>query len=264
VSSLIRPGLFAVAAGLLALGGTALYLGSAHASEGRQPQNLILGTDDGAQPQSMERFLTAVTKDVDAHWTKAFQDSGLPEPRVGYAWIPAGQSASSACGDNGTMGDSAAAYCPGDDTIYISQKFATDIYDGALDQALPGSSQGYGRTVGDFAVAYIVAHEYGHQVQHELGVFDTYGQSLPTMAFELQADCYAGTWAKSIEQENRLEDGDVQEAIDAALAVGDFDAADPGHHGTPEQRAEAWNAGFEAGDPSSCERYLDPEAAAVT
>ena len=156
------------------------------------------------------------------------------------------------------MGDSAAAYCPGDDTIYVSQQFATDIYNGALDQALPGSSQGYGRTIGDFAVAYIVAHEYAHQIQDELGAFQQYGQQLPTMAFELQADCYAGTWAQSASEENRLEDGDVQEALDAALAVGDFDAGNPGHHGTPEQREEAWTSGFQSGDPSSCSEYLDP------
>ena len=81
-----------------------------------------------------------------------------------------------------------------------------------------------------------MAHEYAHQVQDELGLFERYGQQLPTMAFELQADCYAGTWAKSAYRENRLEDGDVQEALDAALAVGDFDAGNPGHHGTPEQR----------------------------
>ena len=147
----------------------------------------------------MEEFLTAVTTDIDAYWTQAFQDSGLSEPRVGYQWIPAGQTAASACGDEGgTLGDEAAAYCSGDDTIYISQKFATDIYEGALDHALPGSSQGYGQTIGDFAVAYIVAHEYGHQVQDELGLFQKYGRQLPTMAFELQADCYAGTWARSV------------------------------------------------------------------
>ena len=192
----------------------------------------------------MEQFLTAVTKDVDAYWTKVFKDSGLPEPKVSYTWIPAGQTAASACGDaNGTLGDSAAAYCPGDDTIYISEKFATDIYDGALDQALPGSSQGYGRTIGDFSVAYIVAHEYGHEVQDELGLFDKYGGQLPTMAFELQADCYAGTWAKSADHENRLEDGDVQEALDAALAVGDFDTEQPG----PPRHARAARGGLEHG-----------------
>ena len=111
-------------------------------------------------------------------------------------------------------------------------------------------------------VAYMVAHEYGHQVQDELGLFDRYGSQLPTMAFELQADCFAGTWAHSAYQENRLEQGDVQEALDAALAVGDFDAGNPGHHGTPEQREQAWNTGFESGDPSSCDGYLDPAASA--
>jgi predicted metalloprotease len=262
VSSLIRPRLAVSAAALLlVLGGAWLYAGSAKAdataapSSGSTAQNLILGSQDSAQPQNMDQFLTAVTKDVDAYWTKAFAGSGLPEPKVSYEWIPAGETAASACGDeSGTLGDSAAAYCPGDDTIYISEKFATDIYNGALDQALPGSSQGYGRTVGDFSVAYIVAHEYGHEVQDELGVFD---QQLPTMAYELQADCYAGTWAKSAYDENRLEDGDVQEALDAALAVGDFDASNPGHHGTPEQREAAWNSGFETGDPSACDTYLD-------
>ena len=298
MSSLIRPPLLAVTALLLVLGGASLYLASAKADDAttaasgtpdknhkptkrqvREASNqaqktagslsaspsasgahdLILGSKDSAQPENMEQFLSAVTKDVDAYWTKAFKDSGLPEPRVSYKWIPAGQTAASACGDaDGTLGDSAAAYCSADDTIYISEKFATDIYNGALDQALPGSSQGYGRTVGDFSVAYIVAHEYGHQVQDELGLFQKYGQQLPTMAFELQADCYAGTWAKSAYKENRLEDGDVQEALDAALAVGDFDANNPAHHGTPTQREGAWNTGFEAGDPSSCSRYLDP------
>lgn len=246
---LTRPRLLAGATLALALAGAA----TAHAA------NLITGDGEPAQqPQTMEELLTDVTTDVDAYWETVFKDSGLQQPRVSYAWIPAGQTAASACGDeSGTLGDSAAAYCPGDDTIYISQKFATDIYDGTLDHALPGSSQGYGRTAGDFAVAYIVAHEYGHQVQDELGLFEKYGQQVPTMAFELQADCYAGTWAHSASAQHRLEDGDVQEALDAALAVGDFDASNPAHHGTPEQREAAWRTGFDSGDPSTCSRYLE-------
>ena len=72
------------------------------------------------------------------------------------------------------------------------------------------------------------------------------------MALELQADCFAGTWANSAAQEDRVDDEDVREALDAALAVGDFDTANPGHHGTPEQRREAWLRGFESGDPGSC------------
>ena len=280
MNSIIRPRRLAAAALLLALGGASACLSSANADDptarthggavaptakdtgaspaGARAHGLILGSRDGAQPKNMEQFLTAVTKDVDAYWSKTFKASGLPEPTVSYKWIAAGQTAASACGDeNGTLGDTAAAYCPGDDTLYISEKFATDVYDGALDQALPGSSHGYGRTIGDFSVAYIVAHEYGHEVQDELGVFDRYGGQLPTMAFELQADCYAGTWANSAAQDGRLEDGDVQEALDAALAVGDFDTANPSHHGTPEQREQAWKTGFDGGDPGSCSTYLD-------
>ena len=214
---------------------------------------LPVGSASAAEPESMDQFLTDVTEDVDSYWTKVFEDSGRQQPRVSYLWLPAGRSAASACG---TLGDSAAAYCSADDTIYVSQKFATDIYNGALDGSLPGSSLGYGGTIGDFSVAYIVAHEYAHQVQDELGLFQRYGRQLPTMAFELQADCYAGTWAASANRENQLEDGDVQEALDAALAVGDFDTTNPGHHGTPEQREQAWNNGFQTGDPSACSGYL--------
>ena len=257
--ALLRPRRLAVAGVLLVLGAgvgaaqAGAFTTSTSPAGSDDARGLILGSADSAQPQNMEQFLTAVTKDVDTYWTKAFADAGQPEPRVTYQWIPAGQTAAGACGD---LGDTAAAYCPGDDTIYISEKFATDIYNGTLDRALPGSSQGYGRTIGDFAVAYIVAHEYGHQVQHELGLFD---RQLPTVNYELQADCYAGTWANSAYKENRLEDGDVQEALDAALAVGDFDASNPGHHGTPEQREQAWNAGFESGDPGACSTYLETD-----
>jgi predicted metalloprotease len=262
MTSRIRPTRLAGAVLVLALGGACLLLASARADDrpaSSGAHDLVLRTEGTGQPQDMEQFLTAVTQDVDTYWTKVFADSGLPEPRVTYDWIPAGQTAASACGDDsGTLGDSAAAYCPNEDTIYISQAFASGIYSGGLDHALPGSSQGYGRTIGDFSVAFIVAHEYGHQIQDELGLFEKYGQQLPTMAFELQADCYAGTWAHSASQENRLETGDVQEALDTVLAVGDFNAGNPGHHGTPDQREAAWKTGFESGAPSSCDTYLDP------
>lgn len=249
----------AAVAAVAALGGAALHFGGAAQASPSAAQHLTVGSAQAEQPTDMQAFLTAVTQDVDAYWTKQFAAQGLDEPRVTYQWIPAGQTAASACNggdDGGSMGDSAAAYCPADDTIYISEKFATDIYEGTLDHALPGSSQGYGGTVGDMAVAYIVAHEYGHQVQNELGLDERYAGQVPTAAFELQADCYAGTWANSAAQENRLDEGDVQEAIDAALAVGDFAAGNPGHHGTPEQRAAAWDAGYESGDPSVCSQYL--------
>ena len=252
---------------LLMIGAVAVHLGTAKADDDHTinttntASNMALGSGGAAQPQTMEEFLTAVTKDVDTYWTKVFKDNGLPEPRVSYAWIPEGQTAASACGDanGGEMGDSAAAYCLADDTIYISEKFASDVFNGSLDSQLPGSSQGYGKTSGDFAVAYMVAHEYGHQVQSELGLYDKYGSELPTMDFELQADCYAGTWAKDANDRGELDDGDVDEALNAALAVGDFDTSNPGHHGTPDQREQAWTTGFQAGDPSSCDQFLDAD-----
>jgi predicted metalloprotease len=228
MTSAIRARLLAAAALLLAAGAAWLGFGSSKAD-----------AMDGGRAQTADRFLTAVIEDVDAYWTREFEDAGLPEPRVGYHWVPSGQ---------------AAAYSPGNDTIYISQQFATAIYNGALDHALPGSSQGYGRAAGDFAVAYIVAHEYGHQVQDELGLFE---RGYPTKSLELQADCYAGAWARSADDANRLDEGDVDEAIEAALAVGDFDPGNPGHHGTPEERAHAWQAGFEAGGPAACNRFLE-------
>jgi hypothetical protein len=82
-----------------------------------------------------------------------------------------------------------------------------------------------------------------------------------TASAHCSSELTVGDDARTSYQENRLEDGDVQEALDAALAVGDFDTADSGHHGTPEQREEAWNRGFEAGDPSSCNKSLNPDPA---
>ena len=87
----------------------------------------------------MEQYLTVRDQGRRRLLDPEFKDSGLPEPRVSYDWIPAGQTSSSACGE---LGDNAAAYCPEDDTIHISQPFATEIYDGALNQALPGDSEG--------------------------------------------------------------------------------------------------------------------------
>src|SRR3954452_5666095 len=193
---------------------------------------------DGDKPQTADQFLTTVIKDVDGYWTEQFAAAGLPEPRVRYQWVPTGQ---------------AAEYHPDDDTIYVSEEFATAIYDGALDDMLPGSSQGYGRAAGDFAVAYLVAHEYGHEIQDELGLLD---RGIPTKSLELQADCYAGAWAKSADDANRLDAGDVDEAIEAALAVGDFNTSNPAHHGTPEERSDAWQTGFRADGPSACDTFL--------
>ena len=154
---------------------------------------------------------------------------------MSYRWIPAGEAASSACGD---LGDSAAAYCPGDDTIYISEKFATDIAQGSLDRVLAWQLPGLRAHVRRLRRRLHRRPRYGHQVQAELGLFD---RGLPTVNLELQADCFAGTWANHVAAENRVDEGDAREALDAALAVGDFDDVQP----RPPRHARAARHGLE-------------------
>jgi predicted metalloprotease len=204
------------------------------------------------EPTTIEAFLTDVLRSVDRYWTATFRAADLPEPRVRYAWIAPEASVLTACGV--PADGSVALYCSADDTIYVGQQFAADLYEGVL-RGLPGEAAGFGRAAGDFAVAYVLAHEYAHNLQHELGVFNN--QVGPTARpFELQADCLAGAWAYSVYAEGELAAGDLEEATNAALAVGDFDVGNAQHHGTPTERRDAVLAGFNSGDPSACQRYL--------
>jgi uncharacterized protein len=195
----------------------------------------------------MGEFLTTVLRNVDGYWSRTLAENGLPEPRVFYVWVPPGRVAQSACGP---AGDAAAFYCPADDTIYVSERFARDLLDGVL-EGLPGN----GRAAGDFGVAYVVAHEYAHNLQQEFGVFDQFSGAT-VRPLELQADCLAGAWGNSVYRQGLLQPGDIEEAIGTALAVGDFDTRNQQHHGTPLERREAWLRGFEGGRPSDCNRYL--------
>src|SRR5918997_2180936 len=201
---------------------------------------------------SLEAFLTEELRSVDSYWTTTLRASGLDEPRVSYRWIAAGDRTLTGC--RHVADDDAALYCPGDDTIYIGQAFAGGVLRGIRDD-FPGQRAGQGRAIGDFGVAYIVAHEYGHNVQHELGFF-TSGRRWAAKPFELQADCMAGSWGNSLYRAGKLQPGDVEEALSTAKAVGDFEYLSPQHHGTPDERRAAWLRGYEGGDPSACRAYL--------
>jgi predicted metalloprotease len=197
-------------------------------------------------------FLTEVLTSVDTYWTRTLQAAGQPEPRVGYVWVQPGARVGTECG--AVADDAAAFYCPASDTIYIAEVFAERVWRGVADE-FPGTQAGAGRAIGDFGLAYVVAHEYAHNLQHELGFFSL-RPGRGNAAFELQADCMAGVWGNSVYRAGELQPGDVEEAVSTALAVGDFEFGSAGHHGTPTERRDAWLLGFRDGQPSDCSRYV--------
>jgi predicted metalloprotease len=192
-----------------------------------------------ASQNSFEHFGASVLRNVSDYWTVTFRAADLPRPRVRYRFIRPGEEVRTRCQGEGAN-DESAFYCPADDTIYFGEAIGKEIYD----------------NIGDFGVAYALAHEYAHNVQQELGWYRS-GRRLTTVApFELQADCMAGTWAFAVYQRGRIDDSDVDEAVNTAYAVGDFDLTNPQHHGTPDERARAWVTGYRSGDPSDCRRFV--------
>ena len=148
-------------------------------------------------------------------------------------------------------------YCPADSKVYIDLSFADQLH------------QRFGAP-GDFALAYVVAHEVGHHIQNQLGYSQIVSRARGRVSeqesnalsvrLELQADYLAGVWSKYANQQDRLlEPGDIQEAIDAAAAIGDdrlqqeaqgYVVPESFTHGTSEQRVTAFRAGYESGDAS--------------
>ena len=212
---------------------------------------VVLSSPAGASAApAMGPFLDDVFGSVNTYWQQTDAALGRPAPSAQHVWVAPGAKAGSGCGVTAT--DTAAFYCPTDDTIYVGQTFAASLYDG-VDGNLPGKAAGFGRAVGAFAVAYVVAHEYGHNVQTERGIRPNPLSAMPT---ELNADCLAGTWTHWEYGQGKVTEADVQQVLDTALAVGDFDYTSPDHHGTPQQRRDALMTGLRAGTESSCDRYL--------
>lgn len=151
-------------------------------------------------------------------------------------------------------------YCPADERVYIDLGFYDEL------------QQRFG-AAGDFAQAYVIAHEVGHHVQHVMGIDDqvrTSQQRDPDNAnewsvrLELQADCFAGIWANSTQDRNLLEAGDIEEGLNAAAAIGDDriqrmsgQSVSPESftHGSSAQRVEWFQRGMEAGRVESCNTF---------
>lgn len=197
-------------------------------------------------------FVKTLLADNEDIWTKIFEENNLTfeAPKL---VLFSGQ-VQTACG--GASSASGPFYCPGDKIIYMDMTFFEEL------------RTKFGAEGGDFAIAYVLAHEYGHHIQTILGTSakvrqlqenrsETEGNKL-SVALELQADFYAGLWTHYNENKNAmLEPGDIEEALSAANAVGD-DAIqkkmqgqvvpDSFTHGTSEQRMYWFNRGFKSGD----------------
>ncbi|HEX6534102.1 MAG TPA: neutral zinc metallopeptidase [Gemmatimonadaceae bacterium] len=167
-----------------------------------------------------------------------------------------------ACGEGETA--TGPFYCPQDEKVYIDLGFYDEL------------RRRFGAP-GDFAQAYVIAHELGHHVQKLAGIeerarramqSDPSGANAISVRLELQADCFAGVWGHSAAQRNLLEAGDAREGIDAAAAVGDDRLqrmstgqvrADAFTHGSSAQRAHWFERGFERGDPRACDTFSASE-----
>ncbi len=175
------------------------------------------GTDEipaGEDPErDLKDFSAYVFTDAQRTWQRTFKDAGRPYERAKLVLYRDGVS--TGCGDaSSAVGP---FYCPADQNVYLDLSFYDDM------------AQRLGAQ-GDFAWAYVIAHEIGHHVQQELGTSDEVrrlSRANPDQAnelsvrLELQADCFSGVWAHSVYKEGKLEEGDVQEATRAAAAVGD-------------------------------------------
>src|SRR3954466_9096458 len=217
------------------------------------PQTRTPSSRGRTETTQIESFLDEVLTSVDAYWTKTLTAAGRPEPRIARVWGEPGDILRTGCGV--AADDSAAFYCPTDDTIYVAVVLASRLWRG-IAHDFPGERAGYGHAVGDFGLAYVVAHEYAHNLQQELGYFARRPSGGTVAPLELQADCLAGVWGNAVYRAGQLQPGDIQEAVSTALAVGDFEFGSAGHHGTPEERREAWMLGFDNGRPADCGRYV--------
>jgi predicted metalloprotease len=197
---------------------------------------------------SYERFASTVLGSTNETWSKIFAQNNRQygEPKL----VLFRQGTQSACG--GATSDVGPHYCPADSTIYIDETFYEEL------------QKRFGAQGGDVAEAYIMAHEVGHHVQHQLGLIDPSGSSsnLDSVRTELQADCFAGVWANSIRDAGVFEPGEINEAVDAAAAVGDdrIQSKTQGRvspeswtHGSSEQRVNWFNRGYDKGSPAACD-----------
>jgi hypothetical protein len=202
------------------------------------------------------QFMGYVLNDANDLWADTFKRAGQQYVRADMVLFSG--STQSGCGPASAA--TGPFYCPADQKVYLDTDFFQELRDR------------FGAP-GDFAQAYVIAHEIGHHVQKMTGIEeqvrqlqqqDPSRQNELSVKMELQADCLAGVWAQSVYQQGDLEPGDIEEGLGAAQAVGDdrIQASagvtvnpETWTHGSAAQRSQWFNTGFKSGDPAACDTF---------
>jgi hypothetical protein len=228
---------------------------------GQSTQSSSVSTEQTTSPAAnddMRNFVAVVLAETEDVWKETFQNAGrtYEEPKL----VLFSGAVESACG----MADAAVGpfYCPADHKVYLDLVFFEDLH------SRFGAS-------GDFAQAYVIAHEIGHHVQTQLGIIqkvnamqaraDRTDRNKLNVMLELQADCLAGMWAHQAQKKrNILEAGDIKEGLNAASAVGDdriqkrtqgYVVPDGFTHGSSAQRVRWFKRGLEQGNIATCDTF---------
>ncbi len=250
--------------GMLVLALVAMYFGV-------DPSVVLQGAGSGTAPQQSEQrqpppagqdelvdFTKAVLSTTEDTWNSIFKQQLKRQYKEPTLVLFSG-SVSSACGNaSAAMGP---FYCPGDQQVYVDLSFYSDL------------KNRFGAP-GDFAQAYVIAHEVGHHVQTLLGISgqvmqqrqkvnETAGNAL-SVRQELQADCFAGVWANRVARTDILEENDLEEGLNAASAIGDdrlqkqsrgYVTPESFTHGSSAQRVKWFKTGLETGDMNQCDTF---------
>ena len=247
------------------LGGVAFLVAGffALSAVGVNPLVLLSGGSGGsggapsAADQEASDFSLVILKETEAAWTNEFAKAGYQYQPTSIVFYTGGTQ--TGCG----YGQAAAGpfYCPADQKVYLDTSFFNEL-------------KSRFHAGGDFANAYVIAHEVGHHVQLLTGVAEKVrqaqartneaGRNRLQVMMELQADCYAGVWAHDANRENILEPGDIEEGLRAASAIGDDTlqrnagrrvTPESFTHGSSDQRVRWFTTGYKTGDVDQCDTF---------
>jgi predicted metalloprotease len=243
-------GILILAVAIYLCGGDPTQLFQGGIPQGEAPVPNAASNSTAGKQDTNRQFAGAIIGSLEDMWREVLPQQARIKLREPQLVLFTGQ-VSSACGYASAA--TGPFYCPGDEKLYLDFAFFDEL-------------RREFKAPGDFAQAYVIAHEYGHHIQNLTGLMgkvQSAGQNNRlSVALELQADCYAGIWANHAQKQGRLDAGDPEEALRAAAAVGDdmIQKRTQGHvipdsftHGSSQQRMEWFVRGMKSGDMRQCQ-----------